>query len=169
VEAILFIKNIREIHQVLENFLPSVEPSIEPVLYQHLTDTIFEILVQSYCQMQHLDEEVKSMQQNEHSALRYIAGFTCHHMRKKIEKENDELMILCLMSLVKDKEDSTCGIDEGWTNSLDQGDLWHVKENTYQLFCAIEYCTRPLVEMLTKPSSPSKATIISEICNIAEN
>ena len=65
------------------------------------------------------------MQQNERrGALCYIADFTCRHLRKKIEKENGELkeeMILCLMSLVKDKEDSTCGIDKGWTNSLDPG------------------------------------------------
>ena len=73
-------------------------------------------------------------------------------------------MILCLMSLIKDKE-RTWRIDEEWTNSLDHSDLWHVKENTYQLFCAIEYRTRPLLEMLTKPSPPSKTTMISEICD----
>jgi len=80
------------------------------------------------------------------------------HLCKKIEKENDELkeeMILCLISLVKDKEDSTCGIVEGLTNSLD-GVVYGVSRRTHISSFAP-------VEMLTKPS-PSKATIISEIC-----
>ena len=41
--------------------------------------------------MQCLDKEVKSMQQNERSALRYTAGFTCRHLFKRIEKENNKL------------------------------------------------------------------------------
>jgi len=72
------------------NFLPPLQPSVEPVLYQHLIDKIFEILVQEYCQQEHLDPEVTPMQQNKCSALRYIAGYTCRHLHKKIEKENDE-------------------------------------------------------------------------------
>ena len=40
-----------------------------------------------------------------------------------------------------------------------------MKENTYQLFCAMEYCLRPMMEMLTTPSPPSKATMISETCS----
>jgi len=49
------------------------------------------------------------------------------------------------MTLIKDRDESGCETDEKWTNSLDWGGLWHVKESTYQLFCAIEYRLRPLV------------------------
>jgi len=119
--------------------LPPLQPFVEPVLYQHLTDKIFEILVQEYYHQEHLDPEVTSMQQNERSVLRYITGYTCRHLCKKIEKENDEIkeeMVLCLMTLIKDRDESGCETDEKWANSLDRGGLWHVKESTYQLFCA---------------------------------
>ena len=122
--------------------------------------------MQKYCQVLYLDQEATPLKQNERSALRYIAGYVCRHLRKKIEKENDELkeeMVLCLMSLVREKEDNDCGTDEHWTYLLDRGGLWHVKENTYQLFCAIEYRARPLIEMLTKPSPPSKGEMIKEM------
>jgi len=57
---------------------------------------------------------VEEVTLNERNVLRYIAGFTCHHLHKK-------KMILSLMSLVKDKEESSCETDEQWVNTLDYG------------------------------------------------
>ena len=45
-------------------------------------------------------------------------------------------MILCLMDLVKDPQDDEAKLetDEQWTDLIDRGGLWHVKESTYPVF-----------------------------------
>jgi len=58
---------------------------------------------------------------------------------KKIERESHEFkeeMVLCTMELVKDPQDTETKIqtDEQWTDLIDRGGLWHVKEMTYQFF-----------------------------------
>jgi len=80
------LRTSEEFFKLWNNFLPPLQPSVEPILYQHLSDKIFEILVQEYCREEHLDPEVTPMQQNGHSTLRYIAGYICRHLREKIEK-----------------------------------------------------------------------------------
>ena len=57
-----------------------------------------------YFKIEYLNEEAAEMNENERNALRYVAGYVCHKLRTKLERENHELkeeMILCLMDLVK--------------------------------------------------------------------
>ena len=66
---------------------------------------------------------------------------------EKIERESHEFkeeMVLCLMELVKHPQDSEAKIeiDEQWTDLIDWGGLWHVKEMTYQFFRAVEHVIR---------------------------
>jgi len=63
---------------------------------------------------------------NEANPLRYVAGYVCRHLRKKIEASAHppkEEMILCLMNMVKDKLDTSEGHCEEWTNLVDCGGL----------------------------------------------
>lgn len=146
-------------------------PTIQPVLYQRLTDEIFKLLIQSHFQVVHLDEDASAnVTSNERNALRYVAGYVCRHLRKKIERENHELkeeMILCLMELLKDKSSSgeVCETDEEWMKRIDRGGLCCVKETTFQLFCAIEYQIRALLNALKNPQPPAKTEIIKKVIN----
>ena len=47
-------------------------------------------------------------------------------------------MVLCLMELVKSQDTVQGGTDEEWTNMIDRGGLWHIKECTYQFFHVVE-------------------------------
>ena len=71
-------------------------------------------------------------------------------------------MILYLMQLVKDKSRLECETDEEWTKMIDRDGLWHVKETTFQLFCAIENQVRAILND-KNPSPPSKAEIIQHV------
>ena len=48
------------------------------------------------------------------------------------------------MELVKDPQDTETKIqtDEQWTDLIDRGGLWHVKEMTYQFFCTVQHVIR---------------------------
>ena len=71
------------------------------------------------------------MTNNEANAVRYVAGYVCHHLRKKIEASShplNEETVLCLMNMVKDTLDikRRSGPYEEWTDLIDRGGLWHV-------------------------------------------
>lgn len=140
---------------------------MQPVLYQHLTDEVFKILIKRHFQIVHLEQDASSeIETNEGNALRYVAGYVCRHLHKKIEKENHEFkeeIVSCLMQLVRDKNSQECETDEQWTKRVDRGGLWYVKETTFQLFCAIEYQIRAILNQLKKPSQPSKAEMIQKV------
>ena len=140
---------------------------MQPVLYQHLTDLIFRILIDDHFKVEYIDQDGTSeITHDEASALRYAAGYILRHVRENLEKGHHELkeeLILCLMALTKDRNSEEHSTLEEWTTLIDRGGLWHIKEVTFQLFCEIESETRACLENLTKPSPPKKAETIERI------
>ena len=160
------LRSSKEFTERRRKFLPTISPPVEPVLYQHLTDSVFKLLIQNHFKVVHLDQEPAEMNVNERNVLRYIAGYVCRKLRTKIERENHDLkeeMVLCLMELVKDGD--VCETDEEWTNLVDRGGLWHVKTTTYQLFCAIEYQIRESLSLFSKAPLPAKDKMIKDIAS----
>jgi len=127
-------------------------PCGTPVLYQHLTDLLFKILIKhKYSVGDATTKQPSPLTNNEANALRYVAGYVCRHLRKKIKASAHPLkeeMILCLMSMVKDKSDTSRGLCEEWTDMVDRGGLWHVKENTHSFFLTLEEEIRTLLPSL---------------------
>ena len=63
------------------DFLSTIDITVQPVLFQHLTDEIFKRLVQDYFKMQHLEQETVEVTTNEeNNVIRYIAGYVCRHL-----------------------------------------------------------------------------------------
>ena len=93
------------------------------------------------------------------NALRYAAGYVCRHIRKKIEASNHPLkeeMTLCLMTMVKEKSDTTSGPCEEWTDLVDRGGLWHIRENTHSFFLCLEEVRVHLQSLLTETNKKQK-------------
>ena len=122
------------------------------VLYQHLTDLMFKSLLKStYSLADRTFQPPSPLTINEANALRYVAGYVCCHLRKIIEASAHPLkeeMILCLMNMVKDKSDTSEGHCEEWTNLVDHGGLWHVRENVFCFFLSLEEEIRMLLPSL---------------------
>ena len=114
------------------------------VLYQHLTDLVFKELLHLKYSIAANDTEnagVGPLTYNGVNALRYVAGYVCRHSRKKIQASNHPLkeeMTLCLMTMVKEKSDTISGPCEEWTDLVDWGGLWHIRESTHSFFLCLE-------------------------------
>ena len=67
------------------------------------------------------------------------------------------------MELVKSQDSEEQGTDEEWTDLIDRGGLWHVKEFTYQFFLAVEEAVRSALQKLAHPIPPSKLDMIQKI------
>jgi len=151
-------------------FIKATGTTVKPVVFQHLTDVIFRKLLDDRLKIQYVngtDDEDTEMRKSERGVLRYISGYICRHLRKKIERESHpfrEEMVVCLMELVKSQDfEELYGTDEEWTDSIDRGGLWHVKEFTYQFFLAVEEAVRSALQKLAHPVPPSKLDMIQKI------
>ena len=69
-------------------------------------------------------------------------------------------MVLCLIELVKHLQDSKAKIetDEQWTELIDRGCLWRVKEMTYQFFRAVDHVIREALMTIKNPSLATTKT-----------
>jgi len=56
-ENIIFLRTSENFARLWADFLSDVIAPVQPVSFQHLTDEIFTVLVQSYFQVQYLEEE----------------------------------------------------------------------------------------------------------------
>ena len=141
-------------------FLEQASINPTPTLYQQLTNVIFrDLMKENYVipfQQSSITEGVSVLEGN---ALRYAASYVVHHVFKGVKKSSHELkrdVTDCLMQLVLGKqEDCEQGTAEEWTNLLDRGGLWHVRETTFQVFNALEEGVR---QFLSELSSPAAAT-----------
>ena len=92
----------------------------------------------------------------EGNALRYAAGYVVCHIFHKVKKGDiaDGLMQLVLSeSSVAERDGFEQGTAEEWTNLIDRGGLWHVKETTFQVFYALEEGVRLYLSELSSPAT----------------
>ena len=157
----------KEWEKFLES-IPTTKPKgARPLLYQRLTDIIFKELIKEHYQI--CDESIKnvSLDERETNALRYVAAYVCRHLRRKLEQSNGprkEEMILCLMTLTKGGEfEEGLGTSEEWTELVDRGGLWRVRENTFHLFCAIEEVIQLQLKSLPKQSTFKIKEVITAV------
>ena len=138
------------------SFLNNIILLPTPTLYQHLTANIFKLLIQQHYKISsdHNAHDAHDITQHEGNALRYAAGYVCRQLKKKIERSRHPLkeeLILCLMSLTKGGQFTEAnGTDEEWLNAIDRGGLWHIRENTYSLFCALEVQIQTQLKSLSR-------------------
>ena len=147
-------------------FLEGAGVSTTPLLHQHLTDLVFRAIVTMNSDIQHPGEAaIPAVTQTEGNALRHAAGYVCRHLKVKLEKSNNPLkedLIQCLKCLTQDTNcgGSESGAAEEWTNLVDRGGLWRVRDTTFQVFCALEEEIRACLYKLVQDS---KQTNVEEV------
>ena len=130
----------------------SIEPL--PTFYQHVTDPIFKkhLLAHHFpLQDEHDDSDRRhEMQYVEANATRYVAGYVCRSLKKKIPSSGDpskKELLLALWKLIEDEEASDSEQEEqpeplpsssDWTKLADRGGLIHINDQAYMTFAAIE-------------------------------
>lgn len=126
-----------------QNLLQMASATSTPILYQHITDLIFRKLICEHYESTSTHESSTSshVTDNEMNALRYAAGYIVRNVTKKIcaTPMFKEDLVNCCQKLVKVRfECEDTATAEVWTDLVDRGGLWHVKESTFQLMCAFE-------------------------------
>ena len=143
------------------------EKSSTALFYQHVTDILFRLLVKSHYQIANNSNPTVSLNDQEANALRYAAGFVCRHLRNKIERSTHilkEELIVCLMTLVKGVQyPENTGTNEEWLDSVDRGGLWHVQENTFYFFCALEEAVQLQLKQLAQSAHAAQKRMIEAI------
>ena len=139
-------------------FLERASANPTPTLYQHLTDIIFrELMKEHYVIPSSQSPTMEGVSTLEGNALRYAAGYVVRHICKKVKKsshESKEDITDCLMQLVLGgQDDGDQGTAEEWTNLVDRGGLWHVRETTFQVFYALEEGLRQYLSELSSPAT----------------
>ena len=141
-----------------------------PILYQHLTDWIFRKLIQNHFSYSSTSQSATpGTSIDEGNALRYAAGYVVRHVMKKIWASNpvhkDDLLSCCQSLLRMYSTSDSQNTAEEWTNLVDRGGLFHVKETTFQLFVALEDEVRKYLGQLSSPHSlAQKAQFLKSLC-----
>ena len=142
-----------------------------PTLYQHLADLIFQMLIRRHYELSATHPSLTSdISTNEGNALRYAAGCVVRHVLKKVRQGNaphkDDLIDCCQRLVKTDLNNHMQGAVEEWTDLVDRGGLCHVKETTFQLFCALEDEVRKYLNQLSLPNtSVLKEQFVEALCS----
>ena len=119
-----------------------------PAFYQYVTNEVFKCLIEKEYPLPETSTSTESpvtpLTFEEQNALRYVAGYICRKVRERLEssslpKKND--MTLCLIELSGDELFEERGT-ELWTNTVDRGRLWHIRDQTYGVFVIMEEIIR---------------------------
>ena len=154
---------------------------IEPLetFYQHVTDLIFQSLIQHHFPVvpAQLDESIEVRSElgyEEANAIKYVAGFVYHAMKKKIASSaspiKQELLLALWEDEIPDSEDDEPSQDplppsSDWIKSVDRGGLIHVNEQAYMVFSAIEDVVRTHLNVrnLKKISDGKKCELTQKV------
>lgn len=162
-EKLFHITCISKLSKKWDDFLEPISGKSSPLFYQHVMEIIFKSLIKSHFQISSDNTTTATMNNHKKNALRYAAGYVCRHLRKKIENSSHALkeeLVLCLMTLIKGKgftED--IGMAEEWTELLDRGGLWRIRETTFHFFCALEEEVQVQLKFLPESASARKKMI----------
>ena len=146
-----------DFHQKWVQFVQqAIDKTPSPAFYQHVTHEVFKSIIKLKYPIQESNSDVSGthLTREEENALRYVAGHVIRKIRNNLEHSSDSSkddMILCIMEMYGDEWDEERGTED-WTNAIDRGGLWHISDQAYGLFYAIEEEVRTHF----KPAAASK-------------
>ncbi len=114
----------------------------EPILFQHLTDTIIMLIRIEFSLTRSIPEENKSVEGldlEEKYALRYAAGYV---LKKKVRLSGNPMkneLELCLNSMEAENDSECPDQSDKWTIAVDRG---HVSDTVFQVFAHMELTLR---------------------------
>ena len=127
------------------NFLDSASVEKNPLLFQYVSDQVFQELITKHFTISQTAaaSPVPPLTYEEGNALRYVAGYVCQKVKKKIEASTHPhkgVLLLCLMDLCDEDDEVSESAD--WVHAVNRGGLCLVSETTAMLFHEMELLVR---------------------------
>ena len=142
--------SLRTSHEFVQKWIAFISAVIEEqqpnhILIQFLTDQFFQQMIKNQCPLDNtpiVQVQQQGLMYEECNALHYTAGAVCCTLKKRISKSNHPSKKDLMIGI----DDLCCDDDEEgakeWVELIDRGGLCHVKDETYQLFYAMELVVR---------------------------
>ena len=124
-------------------------------LYQHLTHLMFKEMIQIHfpiaeSQPSSSCDVSTTTDYEEANAVRFVAGYVCRAVRKKVQASSSPLrqeLLLAIWELLEDEDPVISSESENedqqlassdWVNAVNRGGLLRVTDNTYLVFARME-------------------------------
>jgi len=137
----------KSFQETWEKYLSSHNLKKEPMLYQHITDELFDLLIKEHVtsnfnlQGNVTQETDVPLSFEEENTVRYIGGYL---VRKIRETSNDGVKAILSDLTADGSVTSAENLEHGqaWINAIDRGGLVKITTEAHRCFYAIESCIR---------------------------
>lgn len=135
--------SINEFSSKWNDFCDKMEVPMMPLLYQHITDEVFEFLLREefeFVEPTGIEEEqVISLTYEEENAVHFIGGYVLRVM--KDDPMNVKILPL-ILKLINTDKDGHAGTSREWLKSIDRGGLTDITDEAFKCFYSIELVIR---------------------------
>ena len=131
-----------------EGFIKNVNTTVPPLLYQHLTDEIFEGIIKrwvcgsSTSRNTGPNKDTVVLSNEEENVIHYVGGYVIHELKK--DKSNSNMLPL-LTHLTDAEKRATIDEARQWITSINRGGLTKITDTAFRCFCDIEVSIRMLI------------------------
>lgn len=170
----------QEFHQLRLETLPSIWksfltsmglPEMDPLHYQSVNRAIFDSILKESLVLHRPPSQAKQIRTrllgDEQNAIRYASGFVVMKLTKKLEKRSGNKAAKfreCLSQMANSRDNTSFyKYTMEWICSTDRGGLFHINDNTFILFEAIELKTQQVLPKLSGSQDIVKDTIVDAI------
>lgn len=135
----------------------------DPAFYQHISQHIFNRLLKDTFPIPDVPSASSvsnSLTSEEANAVRYVAGYVCSNMYKKLKKSsatNSNDIAQGIEDMLEDELDGEDDDSKKWIDSIDRGGLFKVNDWAYAFFISVEGVVRQYLQ-LKKASELQAAT-----------
>jgi len=129
-----------------KQFLTKVNVQATPLLYQHITDQVFEATIKKSYTVPDINTEdnTSELTHQDENVIYYVGGYVVHHLKKD---HNNVALVPILEKLVDTQKQSEFEPTRKWINSVDRGGLTKITDQAYQCFYDIEVATRKYLQV----------------------
>lgn len=124
----------------------------DPAFYQHVSQHIFTSLLKDMFPVPDVPSTststaVSSLDFNEKSAIRYVAGYVCQKLYRKMKKLGNNDICQGIEDMIHDELDEPDEESTTWTKLIDRGGLFKVNDRVYAFFVSIELVVRHFYQL----------------------
>lgn len=148
-------------------FLKVVGCEADPAFYQHISQHIFTSLLKETFLVSDTPstcDAAASLDFDEISAIRYVAGYVCLKAYKKLKKMGNNDLCQGIEDMMQDEFDEA---DEStaWIDLIDRGGLFKVNDRVYSFFVSIELVVRRYFQLkkATEMQAGMKDTLVASM------